>query len=55
MSSATVAAHRDELSGYDTSKGTVRFQPDRPLSAALVRKLVKSRLAENRSALRKSK
>jgi uncharacterized protein YdhG (YjbR/CyaY superfamily) len=47
MSSTTVAAHKDELKGYDTSKGTIRFQPDKPLSAALVRKLVKTRIAEN--------
>jgi uncharacterized protein YdhG (YjbR/CyaY superfamily) len=47
MSGTTVEAHREELSGYDTSKGTIRFQPDEPLPAALVRKLVKARLAEN--------
>jgi uncharacterized protein YdhG (YjbR/CyaY superfamily) len=48
MSSSTVAAHKKELKDYDTSKGTIRFQPDRPLPAALVRKLVKARIAENR-------
>ena len=48
MSSSTVAAHRDELEGYDTSKGTIRFAADDPLPAALVRKLVKARIAENR-------
>ena len=47
MSATTVAAHADELRGYDTSKGTIRFQPAKPLPAALVRKLVKARLAEN--------
>src|SRR5947209_1897308 len=47
MSSSTVAAHKDELKDYDTSKGTIRFQPDHPLPAALVRKLVKARIAEN--------
>jgi uncharacterized protein YdhG (YjbR/CyaY superfamily) len=47
MSSTTVEAHRDELKDYDTSKGTIRFQPDKPLPAALVRKLVKARIAEN--------
>jgi len=47
MSSSTVAAYKKELEGYDTSKGTIRFQPDKPLPAALVRKLVKARIAEN--------
>jgi uncharacterized protein YdhG (YjbR/CyaY superfamily) len=47
MSSSTVAAHRDELRDYDTSTGTVRFPPDKPLPEALVRRLVKARTAEN--------
>lgn len=47
MSGTTVDAFADELKGYDTSKGTIRFPADRPPPAALVRKLVKARLAEN--------
>jgi uncharacterized protein YdhG (YjbR/CyaY superfamily) len=39
-------AHKDELKAYDTSKGTIRFQPDAPLPGTLVRRLVKSRIAE---------
>jgi uncharacterized protein YdhG (YjbR/CyaY superfamily) len=47
MSSSTVEAHKHDLKGYDTSKGTIRFPADKPLPAALVRKLVKARIAEN--------
>ena len=47
MSGSTVDAHQDELQDYDTSKGTIRFPADKPLPAALVRKLVKARIAEN--------
>jgi len=49
MSSSTVEVHKDELRDYETSKGTIRFQADKPLPAALVRKLVKARIAENDS------
>ena len=47
MSGTTLAAHQDELADYDTSKGTLRFPADSPLPAALVRKLVEARIAEN--------
>lgn len=39
----------DELEGYDTGKGTIRFRSDSPLPAALVRKLVKARIAQRAS------
>jgi len=42
-----VKAHKDELKAYDTSKGTIRFDADSPLPATLVRKLVKTRIAEH--------
>ena len=37
--------HKDELKAYDSSKGTIRFQANSPLPVALVRKLVKTRIA----------
>jgi uncharacterized protein YdhG (YjbR/CyaY superfamily) len=49
MSTAVMETHREELKRYDISKGTVRFAPAKPLPAALVRKLVKARIAENAS------
>ena len=55
MSGSTVDAHKDELKNYDTSKGTIRFQADKPLPVALVRKLVKARIAENVARREKSK
>lgn len=47
MSSSTVAAHKRDLEGYDTSTGTIRFDPAKPLPVSLVRTLVKARIAEN--------
>ena len=44
--SRPVAVHKKELKSYDTSKGTVRFPADQPLPATLVRKLVKTRIAQ---------
>ena len=45
--SRPVEAHKDELEAYDTSKGTISFQADSPLPVTLVRKLVKTRIAEH--------
>ena len=39
-----VGDYQKELAGFETSKGTIRFQPDHPLPAALVRKIVKARM-----------
>ena len=44
-----VEAHKDELKDYDTSKGTIRFQADKPLPVALVRRMVKARISERAS------
>ena len=44
-----VEAFKNELSAYYTSKGTIHFPMDKPLPAALVRKIVKARVAHNES------
>jgi len=38
--------HKEQLAAYETAKGTIRFQADRPLPAALVRQLVQTRIAQ---------
>src|SRR3954463_14129591 len=37
MSANTLETFKDDLKGYDMSKGTIRFQAEKPLPAALVR------------------
>jgi uncharacterized protein YdhG (YjbR/CyaY superfamily) len=47
MSGSVLNPFKDELSAYDTSKGTIRFPANAPLPSALVRKIVKARVLEN--------
>src|SRR5271170_8094600 len=43
---AVIEAFKNELKGFSTSKGTIQFPTDKPLPTALVKKLVKARIAQ---------
>ena len=47
MSVAVTNAHYDDLKGYKLGKASIQFAANKPLPAALVKKLVKARIAEN--------
>src|SRR5437870_11912168 len=53
-SSATLKKFRNELKDFQTSKGTLRFSPDKPMPVALVKKLVKARIAEDNDRANKT-
>jgi uncharacterized protein YdhG (YjbR/CyaY superfamily) len=50
---AIIAAFKHELKRYSTTKGTIHFPTDKPLPAALVKKLVKARVAQLDSKYRR--
>jgi uncharacterized protein YdhG (YjbR/CyaY superfamily) len=43
---SVIEAYKKELQGFYTSKGTIHFPTDKPLPAALIKKLVKARVAQ---------
>ncbi len=49
-----IAAFKDELMSFSTSKGTVHFPMDKPLPVALIRKLVKERVKQSETRARRS-
>jgi uncharacterized protein YdhG (YjbR/CyaY superfamily) len=49
---AVIEEFKDELKGLSTSKGTIHFSVDKPVPAALVKKLVKARVAREESKKR---
>src|SRR5713101_8510997 len=44
---SVIEAFKKELKNFQTSTGTIRLTVDKPLSTALVKKLVNARIAEN--------
>lgn len=48
MQASLIDEMQEELKGYRTAKGTLQFPSDKPLAPALVKKMVKKRVAENR-------
>lgn len=45
--SSPIRVFTQELSGYELSKGTIRFPLDQPLPLALIRKIVRFRVAQS--------
>ncbi len=43
---AVIEKFKNELKAYSTSKGTIHFPTDKPLPIALIKKLVKARVAQ---------
>ena len=46
MGYAPIERHRAELADFELQKGAIRFQPGHPLPAALVKTLVRERMAD---------
>ena len=50
---AVIEQFKNELKSFSTSKGTLHFPTNKPLPTALIRKLVKARVALNESKNRR--
>ena len=55
MSNVVTTALAKDIAPHLTSKGTLQFTVDKPLPAALVKKIVKARIAENTQVKPKTK
>jgi uncharacterized protein YdhG (YjbR/CyaY superfamily) len=52
MAPDVIETHRDRLSGFDLSKGTIRFRPDAPLPDGLIESVVHARMAQTDGSAR---
>jgi uncharacterized protein YdhG (YjbR/CyaY superfamily) len=46
--SGVIEKFAKELKDYSTNRGTIRFPPDKPIPDAIIKKIVKVRIAENK-------
>jgi uncharacterized protein YdhG (YjbR/CyaY superfamily) len=50
---SVIEAFKKKLKGFSTSKGTIQFPTDKPLPTALIKKMMKARVAQNESKKRR--
>ena len=55
MSSTLLKDFEEDIKDFDTSTGTIRFTPDKPIPNDLITRIVMARLAENEAKSKKSK
>jgi uncharacterized protein YdhG (YjbR/CyaY superfamily) len=52
---SAIEAFKQELSGYELSKGTIRFPLDKPMPLELIKKIVRYRLEEDSKLKKRTK
>lgn len=52
-SASVIETFKNKLKGFSTSKGTIHFPTDKPVPTALIKKLVKARVAQSESKKRR--
>ena len=52
---SVIEAFKTDLKDFSTSKGTIHFPLDRPMPAALIKKLVKARVLDNETRAKEKK
>ena len=50
---SVIDAFKDELKSFTISKGTIQFSTDKPLPIALIKRMVKARVAESEGTKRR--